>query len=170
MLSALRSRWQIAHSQKLQIWGECQGNAREVARIYLEYFSKNLPPMHETITGALHRFREIGSVTPRFRRHRWERYNVWMIPEEMLAFSHLNPQLRTAEISKTNGYAQQHVWYFLHAHGVHPYHPTLVQAFILWVDYCNFTPIPLRKNRRSFVTLYGQMSQLTQWWHCESVQ
>lgn len=64
MLSALRSRWQIAHSRKLLVCGECQGNARKVARIYLEYFSKNQPPMHETMTGALHRLREIGSVTP----------------------------------------------------------------------------------------------------------
>lgn len=93
-----------------------------------------------------------------------------MTPEGVLAFSHLNPQLRTAEISKTNGYAHQHIWYLLHAHGVYPYHSTLIQAFILWVDYCNFTPIPLRKNRRSFFTFFGQMSQLSQWWHCESVQ
>lgn len=128
--------------------------------------------MHETITNALHRLREIGSNTPRPRRHRWERYNVRMTSENVLAFAYLNPQLRVAEISKTNGYAHHHVLYLLHTNGMHPYHPTPVQSLKLWemVDYCNFILIPLRKCRRSFVTFYRQMSQLSQCWHHESPQ
>lgn len=61
----------------------------------------------------------------------------------MLAFILLNPHLSTVEISDVCGYTRQHVWNLLHADGVHPYPPTIVQALMPgdheWrFEYCNF--------------------------------
>lgn len=139
------------YAEMILIYGECQRNARAAARVYSERFPRDRHPTHETITDAVNRLRETGSVAPRPRTNRRTRCNVEVTPEEVLAFALLNPLLSTAEISQACGYTRQHVWHLLHAHGAHPYHPTQVQALMLGdqerrLDYCNFMLNTLEEN------------------------
>lgn len=131
------------YAEMIVIYGECQRNARAAARVYAERFPMDRHPTHRTITAALHRLRETGTVEPRPRSSRRTRRNVRVTPEEVLGYALVNPQLSTAEISEACGYTRQHVWHLLHAHGAHPYHPVLVQALIVSdharrFDFCNF--------------------------------
>lgn len=93
------------------IYGGCERNARGATRVYSEWFPRDRHPMHETITDTLHHLRELGFVAPWWRISRWATCNVWVTPEEMLAFILLNSQLGMAEISKACGCMNQHVWH-----------------------------------------------------------
>lgn len=86
------------YSEIVLIYGDCQRNARAVARVYSERFSRDRHLTRETITHALHRPRETGSIATRPRTKRRVSCNVPVTSGEVLAFAFLNPQVSTRHV------------------------------------------------------------------------
>lgn len=52
----------IQYAEMILINDECQRNAKAIARVYSERFSRDRHPTNETITDAMHRLRQNSSV------------------------------------------------------------------------------------------------------------
>ena len=133
------------------IYGECQRNASQAAREYAIRFLAARHPSADTITRAVRRLKDTGSILSRPRSGRLLRSSATVMPDEVLAYALAHPHSSTFEISMQCGLTRQRVWQILHAEGAHPYHVKPLQALLPQdserrFDFCNWAMNMIENN------------------------
>lgn len=143
-------------------------NMNEARRLFEAQYGRS--PNERTILGAVQRFRESGTFTPRLETGR-PRQHPPAVDEAVLSFFAEHPMASLKEAAASLHVHPSYVWQLLRDEGLHPYHFTRVQELastdfaprvefcrwltrrpsrhILWTDECTFSRVGMFNHRNT---------------------
>ncbi|GFX39257.1 DUF4817 domain-containing protein [Trichonephila clavipes] len=92
------------------LFGQCNRNKREVARLYAFKFSSRRHPSYCTIARAVQRLYKTGSCHRCIPLPRAAPSSFWIPAEDVLEYSLAHPESSVRDISKARSYSESTVW------------------------------------------------------------
>ncbi|GFY31500.1 DUF4817 domain-containing protein [Trichonephila clavipes] len=131
------------------LYGQCNLNKRDEARLYATRLTSRRHPSYCTIISVVQPCIKLGVVIDVFP---YLMLHLQRIPaEDVLGYVLTHPESSIRDISKACFYSKSTVWNILHTYGAYPYRPVLAQELMLGdqerrFDFCNFELNTLDEN------------------------
>ncbi len=139
------------YCEMVLLYGQCNRNKRETAKLYAIKFPNRRHPSECTIARAVQCLRKTGSCHRRIRLSRATPSSVRIPAEDVLGYALAHPEKGVRDISKACSYSKLTVRNILHTYGAYPYRPVLAQELMPGdqerrFDFCNFMLNSLHEN------------------------
>ncbi|GFW38864.1 DUF4817 domain-containing protein [Trichonephila clavipes] len=115
------------HCEMVLLYGKCNLNKREAARLYAIKFPSRKHPSYCTIDRAVQRSYKTGSCHRRIPLSRATPSSLRIPSEDVLGYALAYPESCCRDISKACFYSKSTVWNILHTYGAYSYCPVLAQ-------------------------------------------
>ncbi|GFX33877.1 DUF4817 domain-containing protein [Trichonephila clavipes] len=141
----------VEYCEMVLLYGQCNRNNTEAARLYSIKFPSGRHPSYCTIVRAVQRLYKTGSCHRRIPLSRITPSCLWIPAEDVLGYALAHPQSSVRDINNPCSYSQLTVWNILHRHGAYPHRPVLAQELMSGdqerrFDFCNFMLNTLDEN------------------------
>ncbi|GFW64938.1 DUF4817 domain-containing protein [Trichonephila clavipes] len=133
------------------LYGQCNRNKREAARLYAIKFSSRRHPSYCTSARAVQRWYRTGSCQIRIPLSCAKPSSLRIPVEDVLRYALVHLESCVRNISKACFYSKSTVWNILHTYDAYPYRPVLKQELMPGdqerrFDFCNFVLNTLDEN------------------------
>ncbi|GFX40803.1 DUF4817 domain-containing protein [Trichonephila clavipes] len=118
------------YCEMVLLYGQCNRNKRETARLYAIKFPSRRHPFYCTISRAVQRLYITGSCHRRIPLSRAPPSSLRIPTEDVLGYALAHPESSVRDISKPCSYSKLTVWNILHTYDAYRYRPVLVQEIM----------------------------------------
>ncbi|GFW46326.1 DUF4817 domain-containing protein [Trichonephila clavipes] len=118
------------YCEMVLLYGQCNWNEREAARLYAIKFPSQRLPCYCTIAHAVQRLYKTGICHRRIPLSRARSSSLRIPAEDILGYALAHPESSVWDISKSCSYSKSTVWNILHTYGAYPYRPVLAQELM----------------------------------------
>ncbi|GFT16501.1 DUF4817 domain-containing protein [Trichonephila clavipes] len=138
------------YCEMVLLYGQCNRNKREAARLYAIKFHSRRHPSYCTMAGTVQRLYKTGSCRRRIPLSRATPSSLRIPAEDVLGYALAHTESSVRDISKACSYSKS-VWNILHTYGAYPYRPVLAQELKPGdqerrFDFCTFVLNTLDEN------------------------